>query len=414
MLVLKNALQFNSPFYLVSGKKLPSNEIILRLDAKSRSTRVDQDKDKRYNSAMRYVPLHGCNQSQEGLKKGIVGYGKAVMGRKFTATVKNNCRRIASALDREYDKKNLLFCTFTLPGSTAKALESISAYSSYIVDRFNRFFSIKFGGCPFARINVWEYQKRGALHLHLLIGSENIEAIDDIKKSFKSFCIRLLDDVGNKFGCDVWQKDDKFSHKKNKSILRCESKEVRKSVARYLSKYMSKGSGNHYYKKFFSPVRYCTYNRYAKALFHKHCESLSPRRIGKKTAIELIESIIENARFICHSGYSTPLVYMDKFGSSINVRIILNPDSFVLSGESIEDVVVAWVQSIIDRDERYDIAQRFTRYYCSKEELEVYWLSQLGLLLYQDKMRIASECRISVPESLCTVSTSVQQLTLDI
>lgn len=131
-----------------------------------------------------------------------------------------------------------LFMTGTLPGSTPQALVAIATHADYIVDRLKSWLSKQ--RQDRLDIYVWELQKRGALHIHYVTHIPDKKARDRVRRGFHREWCNLLDAVGRKAGVDMYQKGfgDGGSH--DRSVVQAYAVEVEKSVAAYLSKYVSK------------------------------------------------------------------------------------------------------------------------------------------------------------------------------
>jgi len=146
------------------------------------------------------------------------------------------------------------FChvtTLTLPANTHEAFECLAARSGSIINSLfqpirDRYPDMKYW------FFVWEYQKRGALHLHIahyhpdecegmLIGNLIIEKWHQI-----------LCDISESTG--IWMLSAKHNgDREMKEFYQYHTQPMRKSVAGYFSKYASKASNkeeNNYVKKF--------------------------------------------------------------------------------------------------------------------------------------------------------------------
>jgi hypothetical protein len=161
---------------------------------------------------------------------------------------------------------NAVFLTLTLPGSTDEAIRTLAGWTGYIS---NRLFQVvrdceKSNDITLHWLKAWEWQKRGALHLHLVLGadstvSHNIllgcaKAIKDkwhdILLSFYSLPVpRPVIKFGGRVGCmpivDMYERKNAkpgqiktWRNYPNDWQDKIES--VKKSVGRYLSKYTGK------------------------------------------------------------------------------------------------------------------------------------------------------------------------------
>jgi hypothetical protein len=210
-------------------------------------------------------------------KEGKNGFG--IMGERcpnFTKNAKNTIRWGASAIEEEFGIDRCVFLTGTLPGSTLQAQLTFAANSSYFIDRINKWLLKHFpiSGEVF-RISVWELQKRGALHLHAIVAvlpGQAQRLIDE----FQELWIHLLESLSDSTGVDLFGRAGGGSHRGNylkpikkqgrkgtvKDVM-CFGDVVKKSVAAYLSKYLSKSAGDFRYsaKPAFYPARWWSVSR---------------------------------------------------------------------------------------------------------------------------------------------------------
>jgi hypothetical protein len=179
--------------------------------------------------------------------------GKGGLGNKVELSWKSaqSVKETMAAQEREYRKEKCWFLTLTLPSVDIRSYEALARYSSYAMDRLNKAITRWFGDNKFCRSTVWEYQKRGALHAHLLISSNYIHGskVASFRQHISRFWYSILKDIGYKFGADMFlgrngkTRDLKslMNINQGKHFINCQ--QVRKSVVAYLSKYLS-NSGN--------------------------------------------------------------------------------------------------------------------------------------------------------------------------
>jgi hypothetical protein len=105
---------------------------------------------------------------------------------------------------------------------------------------------------------TWEFQRRGALHLHLVIEVDNANA-EFIKREFKHEWNRLLSTIGNRNGIDMWRKSATYSH--SKDVTQADVTVCDKEPSRYISKYISKGNAKSFGANRFPPVRWYQISR---------------------------------------------------------------------------------------------------------------------------------------------------------
>lgn len=232
--------------------------------------------------------------------------GKGSLGSKSTMSWKsarNLCERLA-AMECEYGRGNLWFLTLTQPSSDPRAFEALARYSSYAVDRLNREFKRFFVG-DFARANVWEYQKRGSLHVHFCIGSHCMDASDleEFREYIGKVWYRILGDISSKFESHPYRgkngRDRTFRDLMNidrgEHFVNCQV--VQKSVVAYLSKYLSDSNHKKDYKqkqqlrrKFFPIATWAQWNRKATECYRNHYDEFDfgEAEIDKREAINRI------------------------------------------------------------------------------------------------------------------------------
>ena len=218
--------------------------------------------------------------------------------------------RRGAAMEDMAPPEECLFLTGTLPGSTVDAFRSLAEWSSYIVHRLKSWI----GNYATQKLDFycWEYQKRGALHLHYCVWLPDTVSRSHIHRGFHGWWVDTLHTIGEKSGCDMFRKNATKTHLGDTSKVRAVAEICRKSPARYLAKYLSKsaapirGPG-----RSFSPARWWGTSRPLKAL----CDSLTQ-------TIEIIEGgyhrvrvLWEDIHHACVSSDSVTYAYRHKVGS---------------------------------------------------------------------------------------------------
>lgn len=197
------------------------------------------------------------------------GYGAQPRPTEFGPFGRRKLIRAGAAMTKSIDSPNeVVFLTGTLPGSTIEAFRAIASYSSMAVHRLKAWVAKR---CP-AKLDMycWEWQKRGALHLHYAVHVPVKESREYIISEFKNQWTRIIDAISEESGVDLWRKNEKITHANNKEVLQADARECTKDIGRYLSKYISKQSSKHKNKQFF-PTRWWGISRPLNALL----ESLS-------------------------------------------------------------------------------------------------------------------------------------------
>lgn len=222
-------------------------------------------------------------------QKGRAGYGE--LGRKSKASWKTlrNVRERMAAGELEYGKNQCWFVTLTQPSIDPRAFEALARYSSYALNRINQWLLRRFGTRDFFRVSVWEYQKRGSLHLHLMLAANFLSAdlIEDFQQGLAAIWYRILGDISKRFeslphrasdGHD-WKLEELQGKKRIKNF--CDVQQIKKSIVAYLSTYLS--NSNHGNKssskqalreKFFPIATWCQWSRRATALMEKFTDEI--------------------------------------------------------------------------------------------------------------------------------------------
>lgn len=186
-----------------------------------------------------------------GVKSGFGALGKFT---RFGLYGKRQILRAGGAIDQDFAPEETVFLTGTLPGGTRDAFWAIAAYSSYLVDRLKSWIN-KYVKTVHS-FYVWEYQKRGALHLHYAFVCSNPDARKKICERFKMQWYRLLNQISEKSGIDCFERAIGGTWKHVPAKLQAYAQTVRKSVAAYLSKYCSKTADSIVDGRGFAPVRW--------------------------------------------------------------------------------------------------------------------------------------------------------------
>lgn len=188
------------------------------------------------------------------------GWGRSPRPTKFGRHALESVLDVAASLDRRPHDK--LFITLTIPGSGPTVAREVSRWSGYIVNLLRQRFRdcSSMIGSYLEVLTVWEWQRRGMLHLHLLVSSPSAFCLYQVGRSIRSVWTGILDTVSMKSGRDLWRKNCFYSHSQRKSVLQVDCQRVKRSVSAYLAKYMSKSSSKEIRRGWFCPSRWwgCT------------------------------------------------------------------------------------------------------------------------------------------------------------
>lgn len=139
--------------------------------------------------------------------------------------------------ERRNEGSTGIFVTFTLPGSTRDAYDVLARTSGYVANCVCQ--CIRDGKRAEAYFWVYERQKRGALHLHLFISLKPGESWDCYRDALRKCWYSSLERISQSSGVDMFRHADGL-YCTASVHWRYDYQEVHKSVAGYLSKYVSK------------------------------------------------------------------------------------------------------------------------------------------------------------------------------
>lgn len=146
-----------------------------------------------------------------------------------------------AAMDRTCGApEEAVFLTGTLPSVEVGAWAALAEYSAWVVHRLKAWVA-KY--CP-GKLDFycWEWQSRGALHLHYCCWIPEAEKRLQVLARFKSRWIGWLSQVGEMAGQDMFAGSDGVSNITRPEVIQAYAAPVVKSVGGYLSKYLGKGA----------------------------------------------------------------------------------------------------------------------------------------------------------------------------
>lgn len=221
----------------------------------------------------------------------VLKVGHGLLGRKQSMSRKTcfNLREIMCAIELEYGIENCWFLTLTLPSDNPDSYQALARWSSFAVNRFSQWLRDNYSHINFARAGVWEYQKRGAPHYHMLLGSDCMDAIniDKFRYDFAVAWMNTLEDIEFRTTAPMFESEGRGRDKerlldyKDLGKRFCNVQVVEKSVTAYLSKYLSESnhdSGkdkNGLRKSLFPFGTWAQWNRTARALCDKYTVEFS-------------------------------------------------------------------------------------------------------------------------------------------
>lgn len=200
-------------------------------------------------------------------QRSTAGYGDLPLKpTQFGSNARRQIMRAGGAMERSVnDPGECLFLTGTLPSSTEDSFRALAQWSGYVVNALKAWIANHIS----AKLDFycWEYQKRGALHLHYCVHAQDAEARTHIQQGFKDWWIAILHRIGEKTSTDMFRKNSKYTHLSDPSKVRATAEVCRKSPARYLAKYLSKSARKLKGRaRFFVPSRWWGTSRPLKAI----------------------------------------------------------------------------------------------------------------------------------------------------
>ena len=177
-------------------------------------------------------------RTEQQTRDRLVRYKPIHKKTKFGSVAKRSVREAGCVMDRDYKGLTHLV-TLTLPSDGRIQFELLARYSGYVIDRLMRLLR-NIEGCQY--YYVWEFQKRRALHLHVAVAHSESHIASYAASILPAQFYKVLQDIGSFHSVDMFasrtapggswaDRPDKWNWQIDK---------ITKSVANYLSKYLSK------------------------------------------------------------------------------------------------------------------------------------------------------------------------------
>ncbi len=245
-------------------------------------------------------------QSDERKSERKPGYGGIPNPTVFGNNARRTLLRAGGALDTVCDKpSDTLLMTGTLPADNDAAFMTMSCWSSYIVWRLKKWVAKHIPSKY--DMYVWEFQKRGALHLHYAIHSPDESKRAILKAGFKRTWISILSYVSKVSGCNLFEGREGNDWRDNPHWIQADCVEIERSATAYLAKYLSKTENS---KEMgsranrFPPARWWGVSRPLKALLDSMTvvhEVTYPRY---SDALKRMEEVHHLLTGVCDSAYN--------------------------------------------------------------------------------------------------------------
>jgi hypothetical protein len=213
---------------------------------------------------------------------------------KFGRYARIAVQETAWALEREYGKSAVLF-TFTVPGRGPLVASAIADQSSFIVKRLRQWIRDVIGG-PHGVVGVWENQRRGMLHLHICVASHNQEGLQELMDRRHEYWGKLLADVTKRTCINVCYCSPNMSRCITGGTTQQDADWIRKSIGRYLSKYVSKQARNKSNAAHLSPTRWWTVDRATHAMAKRYRVEKTMNGFRVEQWAEILKEVKEAAQ----------------------------------------------------------------------------------------------------------------------
>lgn len=222
---------------------------------------------------------------QESLKPGYGGLPRKTL---FGLRAKRTLQRVGGVFDKKFPKENCVFLTGTLPGSTSQAYEVMARWSGYIVNLLKTW--VKYYADTEYSFHCWEFQRRGALHIHYCVSIDRSDLRERLIERFRDEWVSILESVSVKSGVDLFARGFGGTWRNRKDRVQAYAQVVRKSVAAYLAKYCSKGHDTE--NAFHCPSRWWGCSRAALHALEEMTLTLSLDSLSIRKALRLFEEVI--------------------------------------------------------------------------------------------------------------------------
>lgn len=186
-------------------------------------------------------------------KKG--GWGHLSKPTSFTKNARHRLLEAGAIVDKVCGL-NAWEITCTLPGGTTDAIRTLAENTGWLMNELTQI--IRRAKCKYW-FYVWEFQRRGALHLHLLIADPE-KNIQSLAQKLESRWWQILESLSERNQVDLFARRIGGSWRGVPSKWQSHVAPIQKSVAAYFSKYASKeskpSSATSYRMKLFFPSRW--------------------------------------------------------------------------------------------------------------------------------------------------------------
>lgn len=245
--------------------------------------------------------------------------------------------RSGSCFSTSPDTERLLL-TGTLPGSTLKAFRTLAEYSTRATKLLTNWITYHEPSCKW--IYCWEFQGRGALHLHL-VGEFSSRSSLFVKTHFKDQWNKILRTICKESQVDLFAKTESYSHSPNKTqadVTVCD-----RQPSRYISKYISKNATNAHGFNRFPPKQWYQCSRSLLKALAEKTETFIVEGLDHRKALSFIEDSAHNLSQYTCSGwrrFEGSILAWSGYGFSDTFEITDWGKNFMEKGQNLSPTII--------------------------------------------------------------------------
>jgi hypothetical protein len=245
------------------------------------------------------------------------GFGSAPAKTTFGTYGRRMVKNACGVLSAEFGTK-VVFGTLTLPGSTTQARQSLSLWSGKLIELLSHWLRSKSTTARF--VWVWEFQKSGALHLHFALGDNDILKLRFFERKFRTYVHKLFATLSRLSGVDMFARATGGTWRGDAGVLRSRIETIRKSVKRYMAKYLTKAEGEG--QNFGYPSRWWGMSAPLKAAIYAH----RLNTVFSHSDLECLVATQEQVRLAVQQTKVTHYMYACPYSPHSLVILIYPPD----------------------------------------------------------------------------------------
>jgi hypothetical protein len=179
--------------------------------------------------------------------------------RHFGTAQRRALLRTGAMMSRLYPSKGQTYeVTLTIPGSTTSALKCVAAYTPWLTNRLMQVIRDleRKTGITLSWFYVWEWQERGALHMHMALGSSDGQLAKRAADEIEYRWFELLLELREMTGIDVFARSYGGTWRDQPGEWQSHVAAIAKNLAAYFAKYASKDKDTREAERNGTPVRF--------------------------------------------------------------------------------------------------------------------------------------------------------------